>query len=219
MGSHRASECLIFKPSYCSAEFAPACTAISRRISASGCRGGSQARSSSCRSWLIRWISCCGHVTSRCREILKMLINQWRYCDMPQHENGPYPGPLSQKPFVFQVVIVGWGTWIRTKTNRVRVCCATVTPFPNGIAGRIQWLIELLGRGRRRYWRSSRLRRAGFLLGRPQACKRCCGRGRDLAGPPEERNRRWPGGAGATAVLAAVCLICISTRRGRDVIS
>jgi hypothetical protein len=25
----------------------------------------------------------------------------------------------------------GWGTWIRTKTNRVRVCCATVTPFPN----------------------------------------------------------------------------------------
>ena len=26
----------------------------------------------------------------------------------------------------------GWGTWIRTKTNRVRVCCATVTPFPNG---------------------------------------------------------------------------------------
>jgi hypothetical protein len=27
----------------------------------------------------------------------------------------------------------GWGTWIRTKTNRVRVCCATVTPFPNGI--------------------------------------------------------------------------------------
>ena len=27
----------------------------------------------------------------------------------------------------------GWGTWIRTKTNRVRVCCATVTPFPNGL--------------------------------------------------------------------------------------
>ena len=27
---------------------------------------------------------------------------------------------------------IGWGTWIRTKTNRVRVCCATVTPFPNG---------------------------------------------------------------------------------------
>ena len=25
---------------------------------------------------------------------------------------------------------LGWGTWIRTKTNRVRVCCATVTPFP-----------------------------------------------------------------------------------------
>ncbi len=25
---------------------------------------------------------------------------------------------------------IGWGTWIRTKTNRVRVCCATVTPFP-----------------------------------------------------------------------------------------
>src|SRR5688572_26381582 len=26
--------------------------------------------------------------------------------------------------------MLGWGTWIRTKTNRVRVCCATVTPFP-----------------------------------------------------------------------------------------
>jgi hypothetical protein len=26
--------------------------------------------------------------------------------------------------------MAGWGTWIRTKTNRVRVCCATVTPFP-----------------------------------------------------------------------------------------
>jgi hypothetical protein len=28
----------------------------------------------------------------------------------------------------------GWGTWIRTKTNRVRVCCATVTPFPTEAA-------------------------------------------------------------------------------------
>src|SRR5579872_2319184 len=28
-------------------------------------------------------------------------------------------------------LLSGWGTWIRTKTNRVRVCCATVTPFPN----------------------------------------------------------------------------------------
>src|SRR5581483_1427309 len=28
-------------------------------------------------------------------------------------------------------LVSGWGTWIRTKTNRVRVCCATVTPFPN----------------------------------------------------------------------------------------
>jgi hypothetical protein len=26
----------------------------------------------------------------------------------------------------------GWGAWIRTKTGRVRVCSATVTPRPNG---------------------------------------------------------------------------------------
>ena len=30
-----------------------------------------------------------------------------------------------------EIILAGWGTWIRTKTNRVRVCCATVTPFPN----------------------------------------------------------------------------------------
>ena len=44
----------------------------------------------------------------------------------------------------------GWGTWIRTKTNRVRVCCATVTPFPNGIAEQIQLLIYLSDCGRKR---------------------------------------------------------------------
>jgi hypothetical protein len=31
---------------------------------------------------------------------------------------------------ILLLYMVGWGTWIRTKTNRVRVCCATVTPFP-----------------------------------------------------------------------------------------
>jgi hypothetical protein len=34
----------------------------------------------------------------------------------------------------------GWGTWIRTKTNRVRVCCATVTPFPNGFPNKFNRL-------------------------------------------------------------------------------
>src|ERR1700730_14540523 len=35
---------------------------------------------------------------------------------------------------------IGWGTWIRTKTNRVRVCCATVTPFPNGLLSKFNSL-------------------------------------------------------------------------------
>src|SRR5581483_144518 len=34
----------------------------------------------------------------------------------------------------------GWGTWIRTKTNRVRVCCATVTPFPKGLLSKFNSL-------------------------------------------------------------------------------
>ena len=34
-------------------------------------------------------------------------------------------------PIGLRITVFGWGTWIRTKTNRVRVCCATVTPFPN----------------------------------------------------------------------------------------
>ena len=38
----------------------------------------------------------------------------------------------------------GWGTWIRTKTNRVRVCCATVTPFPNGLSSLINGLCGYL---------------------------------------------------------------------------
>jgi hypothetical protein len=35
---------------------------------------------------------------------------------------------------------LGWGTWIRTKTNRVRVCCATVTPFPNELLSNFNML-------------------------------------------------------------------------------
>ena len=73
---------------------------------------------------------------------------------------------------------IGWGTWIRTKTNRVRVCCATVTPFPNGIAEQIQWLIDLSGCGRKRVWRKSRLRRGSVLPARPWAGKRCGARAR-----------------------------------------
>ena len=40
----------------------------------------------------------------------------------------------------------GWGTWIRTKTNRVRVCCATVTPFPNGLPSAINSLFGYPGK-------------------------------------------------------------------------
>ena len=40
----------------------------------------------------------------------------------------------------------GWGTWIRTKTNRVRVCCATVTPFPNGLPSVINSLCGYPGK-------------------------------------------------------------------------
>jgi hypothetical protein len=40
----------------------------------------------------------------------------------------------------------GWGTWIRTKTNRVRVCCATVTPFPNGLPSLINSLCGYPGK-------------------------------------------------------------------------
>ncbi len=43
-----------------------------------------------------------------------------------RHQAGHKPGGLGCGGDRF----AGWGTWIRTKTNRVRVCCATVTPFP-----------------------------------------------------------------------------------------
>ena len=43
----------------------------------------------------------------------------------------------------------GWGTWIRTKTNRVRVCCATVTPFPNVITEQNQRFNGFAGNCRR----------------------------------------------------------------------
>jgi hypothetical protein len=46
-------------------------------------------------------------------------------------KTAPAEGPLFDKTVPVQWFVAGWGTWIRTKTNRVRVCCATVTPFPN----------------------------------------------------------------------------------------
>ena len=45
----------------------------------------------------------------------------------PRQSNNSAEKSGKEKP-----TYTGWGTWIRTKTNRVRVCCATVTPFPNG---------------------------------------------------------------------------------------
>ena len=45
-----------------------------------------------------------------------------------------------------RIAAAGWGTWIRTKTNRVRVCCATVTPFPNGLPSEINSLFGCPGK-------------------------------------------------------------------------
>ena len=50
----------------------------------------------------------------------------------------PSPKISSNLKTLLSYAGTGWGTWIRTKTNRVRVCCATVTPFPNGIVEQIQ---------------------------------------------------------------------------------
>ena len=43
--------------------------------------------------------------------------------------------------------VAGWGTWIRTKTNRVRVCCATVTPFPTEASDIAALFLEVLQSG------------------------------------------------------------------------
>ena|SRR5690349_15928973 len=58
----------------------------------------------------------------------------------------------------------GWGTWIRTKTNRVRVCCATVTPFPNGFPNNFNGL-ERCSEAERKPRRKS-----AFLASRPSTC-------------------------------------------------
>src|SRR5437879_11970871 len=59
--------------------------------------------------------------------------------------------------------VAGWGTWIRTKTNRVRVCCATVTPFPHRLPSAINSLHDYPGKSHAagsgqitaRWWRRS----------------------------------------------------------------
>ena len=46
---------------------------------------------------------------------------------------GSYPfSKQKQRPPCWVVFVFGWGIGIRTPTNRVRVCRATVTQFPNG---------------------------------------------------------------------------------------
>ena len=43
----------------------------------------------------------------------------------------------NRNPFVSELrFMFDWGIGIRTPTYRVRVCCATVTQFPNAFAGR-----------------------------------------------------------------------------------
>ena len=55
----------------------------------------------------------------------------------------PPPGrAASRLRMLARITECGWGTWIRTKTNRVRVCCATVTPFPNGFPNKFNILVR-----------------------------------------------------------------------------
>jgi hypothetical protein len=51
---------------------------------------------------------------------------------------------LQSQKYMIGILWAGWGTWIRTKTNRVRVCCATVTPFPNGLMSKFNTLRDRL---------------------------------------------------------------------------
>lgn len=53
--------------------------------------------------------------------------------------------PFQSQKYKIGSLWIGWGTWIRTKTNRVRVCCATVTPFPNGLLSKFNSLRKPLG--------------------------------------------------------------------------
>ena len=93
----------------------------------------------------------------------------------------------------------GWGTWIRTKTNRVRVCCATVTPFPNGIVEQIQCIIDPSDCGRKRVWRKSRLRRGSLLPARIRAGKRGGARVGELFG-----HHTWSGASVASPAAMMV---------------
>jgi hypothetical protein len=72
------------------------------------------------------------------------LKTKGKICNITQHENGPRQGRQIEKYFGFQCFTAGWGTWIRTKTNRVRVCCATVTPFPNEALDFAAFFLEVL---------------------------------------------------------------------------
>lgn len=94
----------------------------------------------------------------------------------------------------------GWGAWIRTKTGRVRVCSATVTPRPIIRVTGSGPSLRGLGRPRRARMRKSHLGHLGPFS------KRACGRGLFPAAarfaaiiPAHQRERhreparrRWP---------------------------
>jgi hypothetical protein len=61
-------------------------------------------------------------------------------------KRGPARGLKQETQAMRAARAAGWGTWIRTKTNRVRVCCATVTPFPNRLPSAINSLFGCPGR-------------------------------------------------------------------------
>jgi hypothetical protein len=89
--------------------------------------------------------------------------------------------PLQSQKYMIGSLRTGWGTWIRTKTNRVRVCCATVTPFPNQLLSNFNtlWNCPAIAP-----WAPNRVGRlAAVLLARRRAWQGCnrCGGSRDLA--------------------------------------
>jgi hypothetical protein len=57
---------------------------------------------------------------------------------LPRYKKGLTPGNRAEAlNAVRHFKESGWGTWIRTKTARVRVGSSTVKLFPNGVGGQI----------------------------------------------------------------------------------
>lgn len=55
---------------------------------------------------------------------------------MAAHETGVWHTAMAAKLLIYLREVVGWGTWIRTKIDGVRVRCSTVELFPSKGSGR-----------------------------------------------------------------------------------